>query len=283
VSQPACLQKIWRFTLNKYIVSILALLLLLSITACSEDDNATTIQILGYSLDQFISVEDVRLITDASADETTDFRELYAVEIVATDGWSPRNSSNAGFDLTWNQFRAGYLVPDDGNRTWFSDPDLPGAFRVREAAQLRLYRQITIADTAGDIQHLELGTLPVYPITNWDNACEDAIKLSDLVVNFTDFESVTLTAVDGYSRDFTPAQIADGYYLLESEITTFPTFNDSMEGGQKRFKKLALITTTGATNSAPHQYGNSPVERADLVLAIPELFDSYTATILTDY
>src|SRR5690554_5644691 len=118
------------FTLRHYLLAILLALLLL-ISACSENDNPTSVTITGYSLDQFVRQADVIAITDYEADPEEDFRDLYAYQIIAEDGWSPRNSSNAGYDLPWNVYRSGYLVPDDQNRTWFEDAEIPGAFRVK--------------------------------------------------------------------------------------------------------------------------------------------------------
>jgi len=56
-----------------------------------------------------------------------------------------------------------------------------------------------------------------------------------------DYDSVRFTAPDGYVKYYNPKQIHDGYYLLNSEVTTFPSFNASMPGSQKKFKKLASV------------------------------------------
>ena len=267
--------------MRKIFFSLLTVLLLLSFTACSEDDNTTDPKIYGYLLEQFVSTDAVIQITDPSAEANTDFRDLYTYEIVASDGYSPRNSSNAGYDLDWDVLKAGYIVPDDNRRTWFDNPDMPGAFRVKDATNLRLYRKVDIEDSLGTTYYVELGSLPVHQIENWDGELEDAIKLSDLLTPFAQYEGVTLYAYDDYAKEYTPEQIQDGYYFPQSEVSTFPTFNDSMQGGQKKFKKLAGIVVGGVAGSI--DYDNAASSSTDLDITLPETFGGYEATELIDY
>ena len=267
--------------MKKSIFSLLTILILFAFTACSEKDSPTAAKIYGYKLEQFVTLEAVLQITDPSADAGTDFRALYTYEIVADDGWSPRNSSNAGYDLAWATFSAGYIVPDDQRRTWFDNDNLPGAFRVKNSESLRLYRKVDVEDNNGLAYFLELKALPMHCIQNWNGENEDAIKLSDLLAAFDGYTQVTLTAYDDYGRDYTPEQIQDGYYLLNSEVTTFPSFNDEMTGGQKRVKKLSKITADGSSTEVTHS--TAAPETTDLQITLPSSFAGYEATELTDY
>ncbi len=271
------------FTLKNYLFITLALVLLLSFSACSEDDNNTSPALLGYSLDQFVSQEAVREITDIEADAEEDFRDLYAYQILADDGWSARNSSNAGYDLDWNTFKSGYLVPADQGRPWFNDTDIPGAFSVKNAHDIKLYRQVKLShDDLPVNSYVELRALPTQTIPNWDGADEAAVKLSDMVIGLTGYSEVTLTAGDGYFKTYSPEQIADGYYLLDSEVTTFPSFNDEMSGGEKKFKILASVTVSGGTVSDHEGWGNADEALTDLTIEFPEHFDSYAGTEMTE-
>ncbi|HQQ67786.1 MAG TPA: hypothetical protein PLX77_03050 [Candidatus Cloacimonadota bacterium] len=265
--------------MKKAIFSLLLLGMLLAFTACSENDNGTDPKIYGYILEQFVGKEAVNLITDPEPEEGDDFRGLYNYEIVASDGFSPRNSSNAGWDLKWDVLKTGYIVPDDNRRTWFDNADIPGAFRVKDATKINLYRKVEIADTTGVGVYFELGGMTTHQIENWNGEQEPAIKLADLIAHFTDITGVTLLAADGQTMDYTLEQIQDGYYLLESEKTTFPSFNDEMNGLQKKFKKLATIRVNGTAGTVTYLNANTP----DLEITLPEGFAGYTATELIDY
>ncbi|MDD2230953.1 MAG: hypothetical protein PHY48_16315 [Candidatus Cloacimonetes bacterium] len=269
--------------MKKYLVLLVALAMMLSFTACSDDDdNGTQVDILGYSLDQFFTMADAIGITGA-ANDTTDYRSLYAYEIVGADGWSPRGSVNAGYDLLWNTFKSGYLVPSDNKRTWFPGDTVPGAFKVKNADKIRVYRQIGVCGTADECVPQELGALPTYTVENWNNEDEQAIKLSDLLQGYDGYSTVTVSAVDGYSKTYDAEKIADGYYLLTSERTTFPTFNSEMEGSMKKFKLIATmqVNMPGKNGIGPH--GNALPEKADLVIDFPQSFGAFESTVLTDY
>lgn len=272
-------------TLKKYLVLLVALAMMLGFTACSDDDNGTQADILGYSLDQFFTIADAIAITNPADTENTDYRSLYAYEIVGSDGWSPRGSVNAGYDLLWNTFKSGYIVPSDNKKTWFTGDVVPRAFNVKNAAQIRVYRQIGVSGTAEAFVPQELGALPTHTVTNWNDEDEVAIKLSDLLQGYDGFSTVTLSAADGYSKTYEADMIADGYYLLTSERTTFPSFNDDPDIGNS-LKKFKLVSTMqvnmpGKNGIGPH--GNAASDTADLVIDLPELFDSYQSTVLTDY
>lgn len=269
----------------KKLMVLMSVLLLLFIAACSEkDDNPNDTNVYGYKLEQFVTTAITNPLIDTAATATDDFRSLFAIEIVSADAnqWSPRLSSNAGYDLAWPTFKDGYIVPNpsSGNRTYFPYADLPGAFKVTNTGLFRLYRKVDLLSAAKDSVMVELRGLQPHCMDNWSGAPEDAIKLSDLLATYSGYASVTLIAVDGYSRDYTPEQIADGYYLLSSEVTTFPTLNDSMTSGQKKFKKLAKLRVSSEATNVNHQYLLADKQHANLEVPVPTSFTSYEATIM---
>lgn len=271
--------------MKNYLVVLVALAMMLGFTACSDKDNGTEVKILGYSLDQFVTIADAIQITNPADNENTDYRSLYAYEIVSSDGWSPRQSVNAGYDLLWNTFKSGYLVPADNKRSWFAGDTIPGAFRVKNADKIRLYRQIGVQDTVNASVPQELGALTTYTVTNWSGEDEEAIKLSDLLQGYAGYSTVTLFAVDGYSKTYEADMIADGYYLLSSERTTFPSYNDNPDIGNslKRFKYIATMQVNMAAKNVIGPHGNANSDKADLVIDFPQHFDAFTSTVLTDY
>lgn len=269
----------------KKISVILIAILTLFMFACSEkDDNPTEVNVYGYKLDQFIFNTVLRDLIDPNASDTLNFRNLFAYEIIASDGFSPRNSSYAGYDLTWDFFKEGFIVPSDNNRTWFpSELDLPGAFKVKNTTKFNLYRKVDV-NSAGKTNTVELKGLTIHSIQNWNSVNEDAIKLSDLIqgITLSDSSNIRLISIDGYSKDYTPEQIAVGYYLMDSEVTTFTTLNELLPGSLKKFKKLASIEVTNSTEQ-DNSFANAPHDKKDITITVPESFSGYDSTILTDY
>jgi len=268
----------------KRILLLLTVLVLLMITACSEKDNPTDTNIYGYKLDQFILKTAVRDIVDPTAADTTDFRCLFAYEIVTadSDAWSPRLSVNAGYDLNWELFREGFLVPSDNRKTWFpASLSLPSAFKVKNTGTVRLYRKVEVQSGRSE-KTVELKSLAIHSVENWTSTMEDAIKLSDLMQGISTADTIRLIAVDGYTMDYTLDQINDGYYLLSSEKTTFPTYNDSMDGSHKKFKKLARMEVLGG-DAQVFNFPLAPNTISSLNVTIPESMTGYQSTILTDY
>ncbi len=259
----------------------LLLALLLGLAACSEDDPPTGEDVLGYKLDQFIDAATVRAAVDPAAEEDEDFRTLFAYQIVSgEDGYSPRDSDNAGYDLPWETFAGGFFVPSDDHRTWFPYVSLPGAFKVRDTSLFRLYRKVDVSTGVSGSKLAELGALPTYQIMNWSNAQEEAVKLSDLLQGIAAYDSLTLFAPDGYSKTYSPELIADGYYFLGSEVTTFPTYNNDLPGSVKKFKKLARVEVYGSATAQNHNFGLTPVEQADLVFTVPTDLSGFTSTVM---
>ncbi len=266
--------------MKKLTLLSIVLLLLFALTACSEKD-PTDNHVTGYKLDQFISASYVRAIVDSTADETDDFRSLFAYEIVSgADGFSPRLSSNAGYDLPWNLFSGGYLVPSDNFRTWFPNADLPGAFKVTQTDLFRLYRKVDVNVGVLSSKMAELHGLIKYPTANWISGTEDAIKLSDLMQGVADYDSVMFVAADGYTKTYLPEHVNDGYYLLTSEVTTFPTYNATLPGSMKKFKKLASIEVYGATSPQVNDFDLALTETANIIFHIPNDLRDFDETEL---
>lgn len=269
--------------MKKLSIILFALLALLAFGCSEKDDNPTDVNVYGYKLDQFITQTAVRDIVDATAADSIDFRGLFAYEIVSADEdqWSPRQSSNAGYDLAWETFKEGFYVPTDNKKTWFADPSLPSAFKVRNTGTFRLYRKVDVITGAGS-KLIELKGLQIHTINNWNGIPEAAIKLSDLLQGIAAYDTVLFVASDGYSRAYTPEKINEGYYLLTSEVTTFPALNDGMSGGEKKFKKLAQMQL----NNAEAQTFSFPLAaHADVNLSFPVPADlsGYNRTVMTDY
>ena len=263
---------------------LVAMLLLLLITACSEKDKPTDTNIYGYKLNQFISQTAVRDLVDPTQADSTDFRSLFAYEIVSADedGWSPRLSVNAGYDLNWEFFKEGFLVPSDNRKTWFPPAlGLPGAFKVKNAGTVRLYRKVDV-ESWRDSKCVELKGLQIHSVENWNGTQEDAIKLSDLLQGVSQADSIAFIAWDGYSKVYNWDQVNDGYYLLNSEETTFPTLNGSLPGSLKKFKKLARVIAYGS-NAQSFSFPLAANTAANLSVTIPPNLNGYESTIMTDY
>ena len=73
--------------------------------------------VTAYSLVQFINIE---------RDEITELE--YTYEIVADDGYTPRDGDNP--DLSWEKFQTGYLLPTEKFRTFFPNDEIETAYDV---------------------------------------------------------------------------------------------------------------------------------------------------------
>lgn len=259
----------------------LVLIALLLLSACSEKDNPTDTNIYGYKLDQFINPDSVSAYVDANAATPNSFRSLFNYEIVGSDGFSPRASVNAGYDIPFSQFSEGYYVPSDEKRTWFPSLNLPGAFRVRNTSYFRLYRKVDVDDGLRGSKAVELRGLPTYNMTNWANESEDAIKISDLLQGIESYTNVAFIAVDGYSKFYTPEQVNDGYYFLSSEVSSFPSFNDTLPSNQSKFKKLSKIMVYGASGAQNHTFPLANSSLRDMVFTVPTDLTGFERTIMT--
>ncbi|MDD2229151.1 MAG: hypothetical protein PHY48_07065 [Candidatus Cloacimonetes bacterium] len=265
----------------KKLTFIVVLLAVLFLSSCSEKDNPTDVppidtNVYGYQLDQFISQSAVHDLITTDATDLNDYRSLFGYEIVGSDGVSPRDKiDTAGYDLPWSKFKEGFFVPSKDMRTWFPPAlTLPGAFKIKNAETFRLYRKVNVIAN-NDTTMVELKGLTIHSIPNWNDVNEDAIKLSDLLQGITTYESATLNDIGGYNKTFTPEQIADGYYLLASETTTFPNFNPPTGGGQWKFKRLASINVT-TTETQNHAFGNAAHGTENISFTMPSDLSTFT-------
>ncbi len=271
--------------MKKLNFALLLIIVMLTFSCSEKDDNdtPTDVNIYGYKLEQFIPQNTVHDLLTTDATDLSDYRSLFAYEIVSADEdeWSPRLSVNAGYDLAWNVFKDGFYVPSDNKKTWFADSSMPGAFKVRNTGKFNLYRKVDVV-TGRSTKLVELKGLSSYDITNWSSVSEAAIKLSDLLAGIGTYSSVKLVAGDDYSVTYTPEQIQDGYYFLGTEITTFPNFNATMSGSQKKFKRLARIEVT-TTEEQVHSFSLAPHDKASISFSVPTDLGGYTSTVMTNY
>ena len=151
---------------------------------------------------------------------------MYYYEIVAPD-FSPRDSSNGGYDLSYNIFSSGYLLPSIDYRTYFENPDLPSAFNVKNASILNLYRTIVIVKPDGEEVPFEINILGVMDIVHHADGPRTAYRLKDLITNYItttpeNYEYL-FTGVDGFiSREnFTWADLQIGVFIIETGRTYF--------------------------------------------------------------
>ena len=152
---------------------------------------------------------------------------LYYYEIVSSDGFSPRSSSNGGYDLLWDIFNTGYLLPSINYRTYFEDPDLPSAFNVRNASVINLYRTIIVVKPDGEEVPFEINILEVVNIEHHADGSRTAYLLKDLISGYItttpeNYEYI-FTAVDGFTgRDnFTWSDMQAGVFIIETGRTYF--------------------------------------------------------------
>jgi hypothetical protein len=271
--------------MNKFLLLLVLASILIVSFGCSEKDNPVDTRVYGYKLGQFIIKSLVADSLDSAVPDTIDFRNLYAYEIVSgEDGFSPRQSSYAGYDLGWDAFKEGFLVPADNFRTWFTDSQLPGAFRVRNTGYFRMYRKIDVVSPDETIKSVELKGLEIHPISNWDGITEDAVRLSDLLLGIAAYDSVSLVCYDDYGIDkyYYSEAINDGYYLLETERTIFPTA--SLPNNMRKMKKIAYVRVFGDMGTTQnYDFGLAPDSLADMIFTIPANLIGFEETELTDY
>ena len=264
--------------MKRTITVLVSLILMMLLFACSEkDDNPTDVNVYGYRLGQFVNQATIAALVDSAAD-SLDLRDLFAYEIIASDGWSPRQSVNAGYDLNWTLLNDCFLVPSDNNRVWHFNAELPSAYKVRDVLEFRAYRKIDV-DTGRGKQMVELKGLQIQQIENWDGNLEDAVKLSDLLQGVSAYDSLSIVCYDGYGSDkyYQAEAVNLGYYLLESERTIFPGAN--IPNNQKKMKKVESIQLYGAV-PAEHSFANAERTTADLIIPRPTSMTGFESTIM---
>ncbi len=100
-------------------------------------------------------------------------------------------------------------------------------------------------------------------------------------ISLSDSSSIRLIAIDDYYKDYTPQQTVYGYYLLDSEVTTFPALEWILLIPVV-FKKLAKIELTNA-GLQDYNFPLTPHDKTDIAIPVPASFNGYESTIMTDY
>lgn len=187
---------------------------LVNFTAVEIDYNGELVT--AYSLDQFIDFQRVHV------------PELeYSYEIVAEDGYSPRNGGYP--DLSWAQLETGYLLPTEKFRTYFPGDEIASAYNVKYAQDINLYRTVIVVDSEGSeivFQTGALETVDVYHQAGDENFYTDpgfALSnfISDYVTTNPEGYQYHFTASDDYTVVFSWDDIQNGWWLTTLNKAVF--------------------------------------------------------------
>ncbi|MCD4828370.1 MAG: hypothetical protein K8R90_02930 [Candidatus Cloacimonetes bacterium] len=191
----------------------------------SEDVNYDDVTMQGYPLAQFFPIEQRDM-------EPTE----YHYQIVASDDWNPRNSSNTTWDLDWATFETGYLLPDADGRTWFPSDDVASAYNVKYADYVNMYRTIMVTGDDGLVTPFELSQYDVKALSYYyhDDDTEmvtyDAFPITNIITEYVtetpvDY-SFIFVASDGWVNDdtnntFTWSDMEKGWWVPEKNRVVF--------------------------------------------------------------
>jgi len=210
--------------------------------------------VTAYSLDQFVDKSVTDDLTNIS--NATESRALFAYRMIASDDFDPWTARGYD-DLLWDVFNQGYLVPSKSFRSFF-DPEtvnIENAYNVKNLQILALFRTITVVKPTGTEEVIfEIGALPTsQPLTHLTPPSDElAIKLTDLITTYitstpANYDYIfTDPSADGFPQTYTWAEMQAGYFLLETERTTFPTI-EGMPGSKARYKNIMKITLVAPT------------------------------------
>jgi hypothetical protein len=192
-------------------------------------------------LSYFITKSMADQLVESTTDDET--RKLFAYQIVASDGFNPRNRGYA--DMVWDTLNTGYLLPNNTFRTYFPSDVVPTAFDVKNAATIKMFRAVQVVKADGSVVLFEMNGLQEYQTANYDSLNEAAVKLKDFITTYitTTPASYKYELVDNtetYVKEYTWDQIQDGYWLKETKRTIFPSYPD-MPNSSRKFKKLMKI------------------------------------------
>ena len=217
----------------------------------SEPVDYNDLIVTGYSLDQFVDMDSVNAYID---EDGFDGRKLFAIEIVSSDedgNWTPRD--NGYYDLSWDDFMTGYLLPDEKGRTYFADENIPSGYNVKWAYYLRLYRKIDVVLDA-NIIIFETGVFTPHEITytkDEETYTVNAIKLENFISDYVTQDPQNFqyffTAADGWVNDdsnniFSWDTIQNGYWLPEQNKAVFLDTNfDTIFKSVKVVEKIDLV------------------------------------------
>ena len=212
----------------------------------SEQVDYNGLMVTGYSLDQFVNMDSVNAYID---EDDFDGRKLFAIEIVSSDedgNWTPRD--NGYYDLSWDDYITGYLLPSEKGRIFFEDESIPSGHNVKWAYYLRLYRKIDVVIDA-NVTLFETGafeTEDIYHQAGDGNFYTDpGFPLSNLVSNYVtddpdnyEYQLINLEESDD-TIIVTWDDIELGYWLTTQDKAVF--LNDDGTEFLSSFKKLSSI------------------------------------------
>lgn len=190
--------------------------------------------VTGYNLVQFLDF-----------DRSGVYELEYTYEIVADDGYSPRQGGNP--DLTFAQFETGYLLPTEKFRTFFPDDAIATAYNVKYAMDINLYRTVIVVDADGNEITFQTGaftTEDVYHESgNGSFYTDPGFKMENFVSEYVtedpaDFE-YHFTASDDLTNIYSWNDIQTAYWLTDQNKAIFI----DAEGNQllSSFKYLVRI------------------------------------------
>lgn len=267
-------------------IMLLGLLVVLSailLTGCSDDDdNSTEPEIVyAYSLDQFVTDDALGAMIAHDDDDDENWNELFYFWPVADDDFSPRVR---GYDdLCWGDWEQGYYIPADDNKVYFPQYAAQGigAYNVKYMENVYVYRGIksVITDTMSVLY--ELNAMTTQQVENYDAEMEAAIPLADFIPpHFTQVDSVSFVAVDGWEMTYSTDEINDGYWLTETQKTIFPGF-PNMSGSKKKFKWLKEINVFGTWQNVDDFINEALADEnsSDLNFSFPEDLTDYVGEV----
>ncbi len=212
----------------------------------SEQVDFNGLMVTGYSLEQFVEMDSVNTYID---EDDFDGRKLFAIEIVSSDedgNWTPRD--NGYYDLSWDDFLTGYVLPSEKGRSYFPDDNIITGYDVKWCYYLRLYRKIDVVLDA-NITIFEPGSFETEDIYhqagNGSFYTDPGFPLSNLVSNFVtgDPDNYEYQLVNFEESDDTDIVTLDdiekGYWLTTQNKAVF--LNDDGTEFLSSFKKLSSI------------------------------------------
>lgn len=172
--------------------------------------------VTAYSLVQFVD------FSRSGVDELE-----YTYEIVADDGYSPRQGGNP--DLFWEQFETGFLLPTESFRSFFPDENIPNAYNVKYALKINLYRTVIVVDADGNEITFQLGAIATEDVYHQagngqfytDPGFSMINLISDYVTENPQSYEYHFTASDDYTVTFTWEDIQAAWWLPEQNKAVF--------------------------------------------------------------
>ena len=207
----------------------------------SEQVDYDGIMVTGYSLDQFVNMDSVNAYID---EDGFDGRKLFAVEIVSSDNYTPRDHEY--YDLSWDDYITGFLLPTELGKAYFPNDNIPTSYNVKYASYLRLYRKIDVVIDA-DIIIFETGAFETEDVYhqagNGTFYTDPGFALTGLVSDYVtenhgNYEYI-FTSPDDETAVFTWEDIQSAYWLTTQNKAVF--LNEDGTEFHSSFKYLNRI------------------------------------------